>query len=298
MHRVPVADGRFVSRSIGQNEQLARVSLDAALLFTWCVPHVDVEGRMTGNPELIKATVCPLRPEITVGRIPGLLRQLVREGLVLWYETGGRQYLALPGFSRQQKGLRKDREAPSRIPSPQGKGAMLVGGADPSQLTLVDNGRVIHRGVGPEDSGSPPGEVEVEVEVEGEVEVAAADRGVAPESLDYATRCTIAANQGLEQLLAGAYRPLVATVEQPTAAAWEAAGIPLPLAQQIIAERIAGFRATAHNRQPHTLRYFDAAVREAHARAMAHGAPRLVKTDAEIAGDLARQELARAEGRP
>src|SRR3990172_9497275 len=105
-----VADGRFLSRSVGQNEQLAQVSLEAALLFTWCLPHLDVEGRMTGNPQLVRAKVCPLRPEVTITRIPGLLRELVRHELIVWYEVQGRHYLAFPGFARQQRGLRKNKQ--------------------------------------------------------------------------------------------------------------------------------------------------------------------------------------------
>lgn len=284
-----MADGRFLSRSVGQNEQLARVDLEAALLFTWCVPHLDVEGRMTGKPELIRATVCPLRPEITIGRIPGLVRQLVRERLVTWYEVDGRQYLAFPGFSRQQRGLRKDREAVSRIPSPQGKGVRLLDAADVAQLSLVDKPPVVHAGATPAPSGPAPSEVEVEVE--GKVQVAAAGSGATPE-LDYATRCTIAANQALDRLLAGAYRPLVADIERPTAAAWEAAAIPVDLAIRTITDRTATFRSTAHNRQPHTLRYFDAAVREAQAQAQGRTAPSVALTPAERMG-LELQKLPR-----
>jgi len=45
-----VAQGRFVSRAIAHNRQLASVSLLADHLFTKCIPHLDVEGRMTGIP--------------------------------------------------------------------------------------------------------------------------------------------------------------------------------------------------------------------------------------------------------
>lgn len=96
-------------------------------------------------------------------------------------------------------------------------------------------------------------------------------------TLDYATRCTIAVNQELERLLAGAYRTLVAAVEAPIATAWEADGIPVELAEQVLHERTSAFRSTSFNRQPNGLRYFDAAVREAAAKAQASGAPRPLK---------------------
>src|SRR2546421_641900 len=67
-------------------------------------------------------------------------------------------------------------------------------------------------------------------------------------TLDYAPRCVIAGKAGLEGLLAGAYQPLVAAVERPAAAAWALAGIPVELAERVIAERTALFRSSPHNR--------------------------------------------------
>ena len=132
-----MAKGRFVSRSISANEQLASVSLLADFLFGRCIAHLDAEGRMTGNPQLIKSTVVPLRSEIREDAIPGLLGELAsavdHEGrpLVVWYEVAGRQVLYFPGFDRAQSGLRKDREAPSRLPSPTDPSARRLG-VDPS----------------------------------------------------------------------------------------------------------------------------------------------------------------------
>jgi len=114
-----------------------------------------------------------------------------------------------------------------------------------------------------------------------------------PIELDYAMRCTIAANQALGDLLAGAYRPLVADVERPAAVAWEVAGIPIELAARVIGERVAAFRSTAHNRQPHTLRYFDGAIREAHARAQGQSAPSIALTPGERMEQHIKQEAGR-----
>src|SRR5216117_3913192 len=103
-----MAEGRFVSRSISTNEQLASVSIEAALLFSWCIPHLDVDGRLAGSAMYIKANVAPLRDEITIKRIPKLLAELGQavdnEGtsLVVWYEVGCQQVLMFPGFGRQQ----------------------------------------------------------------------------------------------------------------------------------------------------------------------------------------------------
>lgn len=106
----------MLSRSIAQNEQLAAVSLEADYLFMRCIPHLDCEGRMSGNPVLVKSVTCPLRDEITTARVPDLLRNLAVHGLVRWYEVEGKQVLAFPGFERHQTGLNKAREAASKFP--------------------------------------------------------------------------------------------------------------------------------------------------------------------------------------
>lgn len=144
-----MADGRFVSKSIAQSEQLGRVSLEADYLFVRCIPHLDREGRMTGNPELVRSMVCPLRAELTQDRVAAALTELAKEDLVVWYEARGRQCLFFPGFERHQRGIRKDREAASRFPPHTGADA---------QPFLINNGS---RST-PEDSGvSPPKRSEV-----------------------------------------------------------------------------------------------------------------------------------------
>jgi hypothetical protein len=126
-------NGRFVSRSISTNEQLGRVSLAANLLFDQCIPHLDVAGRLAGNPTLVKSTAVPLRTDVPEDRIPSLLAELSQavgpegEPLVRWYEVKGTRVLEFPGFDRQQPGLKKDREAKSRLPSSNHPEAVLLG---------------------------------------------------------------------------------------------------------------------------------------------------------------------------
>jgi hypothetical protein len=165
-----MARGRFLSRSISASEQLASVSIEAALLFTWCLPHLDVEGRLAGEAIFIKSNVVPLRDEITLKRIPKLIGELAaavdRDGvsLVVWYEAGRRQVLFFPGFEEQQEGLRKDREASSKLPAVS-EAIRVLAGATPDQLRS-DAGS--NSGSG---SGSTPAQGEVEVEVQGEEKV-------------------------------------------------------------------------------------------------------------------------------
>lgn len=108
-------DGRMMSRSITTSEQLGSVSLEADFLFGRCVPHLDRDGRMSGNPDLLKAAVCPLRSEIPAAMIPHLLAELASMGLIRWYEADGKQVIDMPGFKRHQRSAKLDRETPSRF---------------------------------------------------------------------------------------------------------------------------------------------------------------------------------------
>jgi hypothetical protein len=84
----------------------------------------------------------------------------------------------------------------------------------------------------------------------------------------YAKRCTVAANQALEEKLT-TYKPMVASAEQETTEAWRQAGVPIETAEQAIRSVVSAYRSTPRSRQPHRLAYFDGAVREAWERSTA-----------------------------
>lgn len=119
-------EGRFLSRSVSESGQLANVSLEAALLFTWCVPHLDCEGRMSGEPSVVRGKVVPRRAEFTEDLVAECLLELALAKLLLWYEKDGTRWLAFPKFHAHQKGMRKDREAASRVPPPDGVGVVQI----------------------------------------------------------------------------------------------------------------------------------------------------------------------------
>lgn len=162
-------NGRFVSRSISMNEQLAGVSLTADFFFQRMIPHLDNEGRLNGNPAVLKGLVCPLRGEITIENIPALLVELgaaldaAGHSMLVWYEVGAQRVLAFPRFEDHQTGMKKDRERQSRLPSPSAATRILAG-VDPDHVGH-------HSGPAAELVRPKVSEVEVQVEVQGEGEV-------------------------------------------------------------------------------------------------------------------------------
>lgn len=113
-----MAEGRMLRRKIAHDKRLARLSNDRTrLFFTWCIPFLDVEGRMTGDAEVIKAMVFPFVKTISLRTIEQDIVECDRIRLVHAYAVDGQRYLYFPGFHKNQQ-LRRDREAKSEIPAP------------------------------------------------------------------------------------------------------------------------------------------------------------------------------------
>lgn len=140
-----MARGRMLSRDISLDEKVDALSDDTArLLFTWLIPHLDREGRMYGDALLFKSIVAPRR-NYSTKRVEKYLLEMENLGLIERYfaenseknqsnfsknvcdfgknrktfnqKASSNQYLCAPNFEKHQIGLRKDKEARSKIPS-------------------------------------------------------------------------------------------------------------------------------------------------------------------------------------
>ena len=105
----------MLNKSISKSEKVAKLSLEATLLYTWILPQVDVEGRLEADIWTIKAIV-PYIDEITPKNIPNLLNEMEQVGLIIYYGDV-HKYLQIKDFHKYQK-VRTDQEAPSVIPKP------------------------------------------------------------------------------------------------------------------------------------------------------------------------------------
>ena len=132
-----MAKGRMLNRSISRDRDVAelanRAGLDAALLFTWMIPHLDRDGRVDADPEVVKGLVVPRVAHFTSGVVADLLRSLSGARMVQIYDDGrGCRFAVFPGFAKNQTGFRYDREATSEFPDP--KECTLVSGPTPDPL--------------------------------------------------------------------------------------------------------------------------------------------------------------------
>lgn len=108
--------GRMLNKKISFDEKLAQISLESLLVFTWTIPHLDVEGRILGDPNYIKAQIFPLIDQVSVRKIKKALKELEEKNLILIY--GHKiKYIQFNGFLKNQR-INKEREAKSTIPPP------------------------------------------------------------------------------------------------------------------------------------------------------------------------------------
>ena len=136
-----MARGRMLNRKISMNRAVAElynsVGPDGVLFYTWLFAYLDVEGRVHGDPQVLKGLVCPRIAGIT----PEVIRQTAAKahelGLIEWYEFEGEAYICFPKFNENQPGLRRKREPPSELPGPTGNLPAMIrqpAGNDPAEI--------------------------------------------------------------------------------------------------------------------------------------------------------------------
>ncbi len=85
--RRAVARGRVFPQSYSIDRRYGRLSLKAVALFPLIWVNADDQGRLCGDPEEIKYSCCPNIDHITKVDVPGVLKELENNGLILRYDT-------------------------------------------------------------------------------------------------------------------------------------------------------------------------------------------------------------------
>lgn len=129
-----MARGRMLSKDISLDEKVNALSDDSArLLFTWLIPHLDCEGRIYGETEVIRAIVVPRR-NWSNKKVEKYLIEMEKLGLIARYSHNENCYLVAPSFEKHQIGLRKERESQSKIPPPPPELVRSSGGINPIEI--------------------------------------------------------------------------------------------------------------------------------------------------------------------
>lgn len=114
-----MATGRFLSTTIAVDAQLARLSMMAEMMYLKCIPHLDRDGMITGEPLALLGIVSPMRFSEVHAAMAGLVEEWAEVGLVLRFQSPVGAVLFFKGFLKQQS-LKYSRERPSQFPCPPG----------------------------------------------------------------------------------------------------------------------------------------------------------------------------------
>lgn len=122
-----MARGRMIDKRISKSEKFAALKFDRSrILYFMILPHLDVDGRFSGDPKEIKEDCCP-RLKYSIRQVAQVLIDLDRVNLLNLYEIDGKAYIEYTKYEDFQIGLHRDREAPSRIPAFSGLSPELAG---------------------------------------------------------------------------------------------------------------------------------------------------------------------------
>jgi hypothetical protein len=115
-------EGRMLKKVISESKKIGTLPSDSArLLYTWLIPWLDVEGRHSADPEIIKGHVFPKVKSMSTKKIERLVHELNEGRLIILYIFDGEIYLQ---FKKTLQKIDKTREAASTIPEPK-KGQII-----------------------------------------------------------------------------------------------------------------------------------------------------------------------------
>lgn len=165
---------RAVYPSAATSLSLARCSIGAQLLFTRLIAAADDQGRLQGDPMLVKSLCLPLVDRATIKTVDVWLGELAAQHMILRYEANGQPLIQLVNWWPHQGWLRHLR--PSRWPAPEGFEDKTKGHGDgqPADERPPDSGQ-------PSANRPPHGGPDVSGDVELSVDKAS-DVDVEPES--------------------------------------------------------------------------------------------------------------------
>lgn len=114
-----MARGRFIAETVAKDARLNSLSIEAELVYLLTIPHLDRDGMIEGDPDILWGTVCPKRRQF-LDTMAVYVQEWANAGLVVCYDTTDGVVLWFRGFAKNQMGMRYEREAASRFPTPPG----------------------------------------------------------------------------------------------------------------------------------------------------------------------------------
>ena len=106
---------RLINESIRTSEKINSLTWFQEVFFTRLITAVDDFGRFDARPAILKASLFPLKKDVTEQTIEDSLDKLAIIGLVNLYEVGGKPYLCLPTWADHQRVRNKRSKYPEPV---------------------------------------------------------------------------------------------------------------------------------------------------------------------------------------
>ena len=147
-----MARARMLHRTIATDKRLNKLSPYADWMYIRAIPHLDRDGIIDGDPDVLAITICPWRLALISDEMPSIIDEWVKSGLVIRYKSGDRTALYFCGFEKNQR-FEYIKEARSVFGPPPGmkrtkSGLICEGECESSQTTsdqLADNSQSTRR---------------------------------------------------------------------------------------------------------------------------------------------------------
>lgn len=111
-----MARGRMINRTVPTDSHLSAFGSEfgpwALVLHHRLLAFLDLNGNVRADEHWLKATIFPRDAGMTAADCRTFARGLAAHGLAVLYEVDGMPFLNFPAFSKNQGGIRTDREKP------------------------------------------------------------------------------------------------------------------------------------------------------------------------------------------
>lgn len=150
-----MARGRMLNQRIAEDIDFNEMSMEAQFIFMRTIPFLDKDGLIAGHPTLLWSKVAPLLPEFAT-KMQDIIDEWVQAGFVMPYQDGKSTVLFFVNFSKNQSGMRYDREGESEYAPPPGYTRTARGLVLTEELTQQPEAVAPSTNDEPEDEPSEP----------------------------------------------------------------------------------------------------------------------------------------------
>lgn len=112
-----MARGRMISKDASRDPDLNRLPIEAELVYVLSLAHLDRDGLISGEPQLLFSDACPLRAEL-LDKMPAIIQSWIDAQLIIRYEWKDGPLLYFPGFRKHNSNLEYTKEPTSKYPPP------------------------------------------------------------------------------------------------------------------------------------------------------------------------------------